>query len=289
MSTTDPDESSLPRTAFARATAAAPLGDGRYGVDIDPSWWIVMGPNGGYLAALLLRAVLAEVADPGRRTRSLTVHFLRRPDAGAAEVRVRVLRSGGSMTSVSAELVQHDKVAATALVALGADRADALEFDDGSGPTGLPGGEAPPPPEEVALVPVDPTRDIPMRRHWEMRWVHGDRPFSPTGPDPAARCGGWLRLAEGDPVDDVVLAAMTDAWLPPVFSRTDEMVGVPTVDLTVHFRHRPSDPADYCFVDFLSPLSADGYLVEHGQVRDRAGRLLAESRQLAAVLRVPGP
>jgi len=276
-------------TAFASATAVAPLGDGRWAVDIDPTWWIVMGPNGGYLAATVLRAVLAEVGQPDRRTRSLTVHYLRRPAAGPAEVHVSVERSGGSMTSASAQLVQDGAVLALALVALGADRPGMLTFDDDPGLPALPDGSTVPQPEDVRIVPVDPERDIPMRKHFEMRWALGDTPFNPAGPSLEARSGGWLRLLDGDPVDDVVLAAMSDAWLPPVFSRTDQMVGVPTVDLTVHFRSLPEDPLDPCFVEFESPVACDGYLVEHGRILDRHGRLLAESRQLAAVLGTDGP
>jgi len=51
----------------------------------------------------------------------------------------------------------------------------------------------------------------------------------------------------------------------------------------VHFRALPEDPRDFCFVEFSSPLAANGYLVEHGRILDRHGRLLAESRQLAVV------
>ena len=92
-----------------------------------------------------------------------------------------------------------------------------------------------------------------------------------------------MRPAEPVAVDEVVLLAMSDAWMPPLFSRVDEPLAVPTIDLTVHFRALPDDPMDHCFVVFESPLAADGYLVEHGRLLDRHGRLLAESRQLAVL------
>ncbi len=63
-----------------------PAGIGRYAARIDPGWWIERGPNGGYVAALILRAVTAEVADPERRLRSFTVHYLAPPDEGPVEV-----------------------------------------------------------------------------------------------------------------------------------------------------------------------------------------------------------
>lgn len=123
-----------------------------------------------------------------------------------------------------------------------------------------------------------------MRRHYELRWVLGDLPFSPSATgERKALTGGWLRPAEPEPIDEVVLAAMTDAWMPPVFSRVDQVISVPTIDLTIHFRALPEDPQDFCFVVFDSPLASNGYLVEHGRILDRGGWLLAESRQLAVV------
>ena len=44
-------------TRFDRDTALSALGDNRFRVRIDPGWWITHGPNGGYVAAILARAV----------------------------------------------------------------------------------------------------------------------------------------------------------------------------------------------------------------------------------------
>ena len=43
-------------TRFDVDTAVEALGGGRYTGRIDRSWWIVRGPNGGYVAAIVLRA-----------------------------------------------------------------------------------------------------------------------------------------------------------------------------------------------------------------------------------------
>ena len=75
---------------FAEDTAVNALGDGRYRASISRAWWIERGPNGGYLAAIVLRAILAEVDDPARRPRSLTLHYLRPPVEGPCEVAVPV-------------------------------------------------------------------------------------------------------------------------------------------------------------------------------------------------------
>jgi acyl-CoA thioesterase len=283
-----------PLGTLATDTAVRSLGDGRYDATIDPSWWIIAGPNGGYVAAIVLRAVVAEVADPARRPRSATFHYLRSPAAGPVQVEVTVERSGRTITAVSARLTQDGRTLVTALVALGVDRDAPVSFDEDPGlPVGADGSVVPPP-EQVPLEAVDPERHVPMRDHYDLRWVLGAPPFTsgdagPAGPRSSARCGGWMRLREDDPVAEVVLVAMADAWLPPVFSRIDLPLAVPTVDLTVHFRGRPGpDPSGggdgWVFGEFASPVGRDGYLVETGRLLDRTGRMLAEVRQTALVL-----
>jgi acyl-CoA thioesterase len=116
-----------------------------------------------------------------------------------------------------------------------------------------------------------------------MRWAIGAPPFS--GSDKAV-AGGWIRLADPRPVDHFLVAALTDAWMPPLFSRLQERMGLPTVDLTVHFRAplEPAPPDDWFLVVFRSQMAADGFVEEDGEVWSRDGRLLAHSRQLAIIL-----
>lgn len=301
------DSSSAPivadgRTEFERDSAVEPLGDGRYRARMSPAWWIVMGPNGGYVAAVVLRAAVTEVGDDARRPLSATFHYLRPPAEGDVELEVTVERSGRSVTNVSVRMTQDDRLLVLALVALGTRRPGGLEFDEigstsASGPPVRPDGTRVPHWSELPARPVDPERDIAMRSRYDMRWGFGAVPFSGE-PGSTADTGGWLRLKESPPVDEMVLVAMADAWMPPVFSRTDHQLAVPTVDLTVHFRGRPSDPpgpsglagpaegpdSAWCFVRFASPVARAGYLVEHGSVWDSTGRLLADVRQLAVVL-----
>jgi acyl-CoA thioesterase len=248
---------------------------GRYAASIDRAWWIERGPNGGYLAAILLRAVLAEVDDAGRRPRSLTLHYLRPPAEGACEVEVAVERAGRGLTTVSARLVQDGRDCILALVALGVDR-PGPELHDHP-PPDVPEPDAiAPPPEAMAGAP-----DVPFRHHFERRPAIGTPPFLKG---PTAETGGWIRSAYDEPVDDVLVAALTDSWPPAVFSRLEVPVGVPTVELTIHFRGAPSGEPGWCLVRFRTLEVSAGYLEESGEVWSADGRLLAESRQLAVVL-----
>src|SRR5690606_32901731 len=111
-----------PVTRFARDTAVTGLGAGRYGAHVDEGWWIQRGPNGGYLAAIVLRAILEEAGRPDRRVRSITLHYLRPPVAGPCEVEVTVERVGRGLTTASARLRQDGRDCVLALAALGVVR-----------------------------------------------------------------------------------------------------------------------------------------------------------------------
>src|SRR5215472_18444487 len=104
-------------TRFDRATAVVEEGAGRYLGHIDPEWFVFTGPNGGYLAAMILRALTAAVHDENRAPRALTVHYLAVAEPGAAAIEVSIERAGKTMTTLSARVGQQDKVVAVALAA----------------------------------------------------------------------------------------------------------------------------------------------------------------------------
>lgn len=259
-------------------TGVRPLGDGRYQARIDPGWWVQAGPNGGYVGAILLRALEHEVADPERVCRSFTVHYLSRPEVGPAEVDVTVERTGRSMSSASARLSQGGRPLAIAVAALSRPR-PGPEFQDLVMPE-VPG------PDESGAGPFSgpvPAGAVPaLAERYEHRRVLGPAPFS--GADEALT-GGWIRLADPRPVDAAVLVAYVDAWMPALFGRLRGPWGITTVDLTVHVRSLPAEPYDdWCFVRFRSTVSAAGFCEEDGEVWTRDGQLLAHSRQLAALV-----
>jgi acyl-CoA thioesterase len=267
-------------TRFAADTAVTSLGPGRYSSRIDPGWWIERGPNGGYVAALVLRAVTTEVADPERRLRSWTVHYLAPPVEGPVEVLVSVERQGRSLTSASARLVQNDRLLAIAVGAFSLSR-PSIEFCA----LAMPEVD---PPEAIAPMPTGEGNGPVMRQRYEQRWAIGPLPFS-GGTEPVS--GGWIRLNPdelGDGAaapDPNLLVALSDAWMPPIFGRVSQPVAVPTIDLTVHVRE-PDPPAldEWILVVFRSSMASDGFVEEDGQLWSRDGRLLAQSRQLAVVL-----
>ena len=117
-----------------------------------------------------------------------------------------------------------------ALVALGVDR-PGPEVHDHLAPNVAA-------PDELAVRPTPPpgAPDIPFRHRFDVRPAIGT-PLFTAGPD--AETGGWIRTRDGDPIDDLLLVALTDSWPPAVFTRLEARVGVPTMKLTVHLRGAP--------------------------------------------------
>jgi acyl-CoA thioesterase len=264
---------SAAQAEFDRATAVAPLGDGAWSAEVDAGWFAGRGPNGGYLAAMLLRAMIAEVDDIAREPRSLTCHYLRPPAAGPVRIDVTVERAGRATSTLTARLSQEDRLCVIGVAAFGVDVPAPAEY-----------ATAPPavaPPEDIA--PVDNSASgLSIVSRFEARPAVGEPLFAGAG---EAVTGGWLRFADARPTDAVALAMFADAWWPSPWVRLREPVPAPTMDLTVHFRAPRAaaalEPGEPVLAVFRSTTAADGFFEEDGEVWTRDGVLLAQSRQLA--------
>ncbi len=83
--------------------------------------WEIWGPNGGYLAAIALRA--AGRAAHIQRPRSFYCHFLSSPAVDAVELNVKVIKQGRRAESFAVEMTQEGKPILHALVKTVADGA----------------------------------------------------------------------------------------------------------------------------------------------------------------------
>ncbi len=238
--------------------------DGRWLAEVKPHWFVQRGPNGGLVAALATRA-LTEIAGEGQAPRSLSLHYLAPPEAGEIEVRAAVERAGRTTTFASLRVLQGEVTVAYGLGACSAWRDgqpawDALERPDVPAP-----GE---------LESLQTNGEFPFLSNYEMR------PLS------APHNGTWMRAAEPRPADPVLLAALTDAWIPSAFAHMEQPNFVPTIDLTIHWRAAPGVPAGehpWVLGLFTTRLGAGGTWEEDGELWSEDGVLLAQSRQLAIV------
>ena len=258
---------------FDRATAVTPLGGGAWTADIDAGWFAGRGPNGGYLAATVLRAMVAELDDPAREPRSLTCHYLRPPAAGPARIDVTVERSGRATSTLTARLAQDGRACVLGVAAFGISVPAPADY--AGAPPAVPG------PDEVPAADNSGS-GLAIVGRFELRPALGGAMFA--GADEALT-GGWLRFSDVRATDAIALAMFADAWFPAPWVRLRGPVAAPTIDLTVHFRGPRAAgslaPGEPVLAVFRSTTAADGFFEEDGELWTRDGVLLAQSRQLA--------
>ena len=237
-------------------------------------WWIVTGPNGGLLAALLLRAVQALAgARPELAPRILTVQFLNGPAQGPVHIRATIDKDGRRICFASAVMTQGGRPICRARVTLAASLGTGFDLSDHATP-------AVPPPSDCPVLDPAATYGN-ARTRWQRRDVVAGEP---------GEVAGWLRLDPPAPVDAAVLALMCDNLPPSLRGHVAdpdlaERTHTTTIEMTVYFR-RPDtglDPDDECLVLLRSASVVDGLHQEEGEVWSADGRLLATSRQLALV------
>lgn len=259
---------------FDAAVAVNPAGQGRYDAELRPEFNGPVAPNGGVLAATMLRAAEAELGPAGPPPRTVAAHFLEAPGPEALELEVEVLRRGKRVAFLDVRARQGARLVAQATIVCSAPRPQPVEL--------APAAPGFAPPETVApldfgAIPGAP----PVFRSMELRPALGS--WRSTGSEDAVT-GGWMALRDDDrELDAARLCALTDLWWPAVFGVLGGPAPVPTIQLTVHLRALKERVRPPVWARFETRLITEGHLEERGQLWSRQGRLLAESVQLAVL------
>ncbi len=264
-----------PRTPFEDAVAVTPVGPGRYLAAVDGAWDGPAAPNGGVLAAIMVRAAQAELGSPAPAPRTVSVQFLDAPAHGSVELGVEILRGGKRVAVCDVRMRQGERLMAQMTLVCSAARAQEASLNR----------EPPqaPPPASVAVAEI---RSIaggpPLFGQVELRPSFGAMVF--TG-SPDAVTGGWLAL-RGDraPLDAARLCALCDLWWPAIFGRLTAPSGVPTLQLTVYLRSTESGVHGPVLTRFETHQVQEGHVEERGELWSADGTLLAESQQLALLV-----
>jgi acyl-coenzyme A thioesterase PaaI-like protein len=252
----------------------------RYDADLRPGWVVGGGVNGGYLLATLGNAVrrsLPGIPDP----LTISAYYLAASTPGPAAVTTRLLRRGGTTATVSAELAQDGTPRITALATYG----DLSRLPDDVSTTAT---EPILPPREECWS----TRDAPPGAEMPPLLSRFDLLLDPaTAGWATGRPGGrgaiqaWFRLHDGREPDPISLLLAVDA-MPPVTFELGLMGWAPTLELTVHVRACAAP--GWLKLRHETRNMAGGMFEEDCEIWDSAGRLVAQSRQLARQPRPQG-
>lgn len=244
-------------------------GNGRFSVEISPAWNIA-APNGGYLLAVLGKALAQALgcACP----LSLTAHFHRPTAIAPADLQVTEVAESSRFRTATATLTQEGRAVVTCLGTYLTGR----PFD-GPSHRRRPGAVVPP------LAECEPLAGIPLPFFDQVimslpadqvAWMRGE-----TTSD--TRFTGWFEFADGRPMDWLATLLFVDATPPPILRYTGPVSWVPTIELGTQIRGVPTGRR----VAFRSVTNyATRGLVETDlELFSETGDIVALARQLAVV------
>jgi acyl-coenzyme A thioesterase PaaI-like protein len=258
--------------SFREATAVRRVDDGRYSVELDSDYGFDVAVHGGYLMALLVNSAVD--ASAHAHPVATGTNFLHVARPGPAEVHVQPLKSGRTADVSRVTLVQADRAVVEALITTGT-----LSQDGTPEYSATP--EPLPPIEDCVLF--EETNNS-FAAHVDLRYDRATMGWLDGQPSGTPELRAYLRMHEGYEPDAAVLALAVDA-LPPVVLNTGARGWAPTVELTWHMRAIPAK--GWLTLHARGRLVSDGWFDEETEVWDSAGKLVAQSRQIARAGRNP--
>ncbi|HUE60888.1 MAG TPA: thioesterase family protein, partial [Acidimicrobiales bacterium] len=185
------------------------LDGGVWKASLDPGWNVGNNPNGGYLLAVAVRAMLAEAGRPDPLT--VTAHYLSPPAPGEVEIRTEVFKPGKSVVNVMAEVLQGGRERVRVLGGFG-------DLAERRGPSRISARppDIPPPDECVSLRDLthQAGRVIPeIMNRFDLR-LPEDSPWGRPGEGDPFEITGWIRFKDGTEPSSLSAVAFADAFPP---------------------------------------------------------------------------
>jgi len=262
---------------FEFDAAIALSGEGPvFGAVLDGRWDGQASTNGGFLLALVTRAIGAVLPFPDPVV--VSGFFLRPGTPGPAEIRTEVVQAGRTTGFGQASLYRDGKQVLRATAAY-TDLDAAAARDSRSYAGGQPPDQPPPAECQVLRRVIVPPITLVDRIEYRVAELPSWVTRTPPSGNPVYE--GWMRFVDGREPDLLSLPMFVDAVAPAGLELG--LRRMTTVELTVHLRARPA-PGWLAFRTLTRYLEG-GYFEEDAEIWDSAGRLVAQSRQLALVLR----
>lgn len=248
--------------------------------ELDKNWTIGPKVHGGAMVALCANAARTAFGAPGQQPVAISANFLRAPDPGPMRLITSIRKRGRRISVADVELMQDDRAAVHAVVTLGEPEHH------------LPGETAPllsanpvldlmapEPPDGVAPIgPGHPAAGlVNLGVGCEIRPLLSTQGPASDGGPPLFQM--WARPRGVAP--DPLFALLCGDLSAPVTFAVDRTGWAPTVQLTAFLRAVPVDGWLRVICTCIE-IGHDWFDEDHIVV-DQAGRLVAQTRQLAMV------
>lgn len=272
--------------SLAEETMVTPIGEGVFAATPSEGWALV-GPNGGYLAAIALRAALAFEAG---RPRTLSINFLSRADFSGLKLHVSTIARSKSAACLSILVEQHE-VVASATAWLGTDRSGLPESVEH---VSLPGRPSDFPTSWERLGLSEPLPGIQARLE-ERQCVPDDPSPWRLQPSNPPFWSGWCRYIQSGLADrdsHAKYPILLDiypyvAGMLPFPDRRGRLFA-PTLSLDVAFTGQ-ENTGDFLYCSAWADSVWSGYLIGGAKIYSEDGILLAQGQQVSRLVELALP
>ena len=214
---------------FLSHTAVSPLGESRWQAAVHRGWRIGSVANGGYVLALVGRALSEALNQPDPL--SINAFYLAPVALGEVEVAVESLSETRSTHFASADLRQDGQLKLRATAAY-------TDLDRLSGPDWT--NVAPPEVPAFNEVAAPAMSHLEIHQSIDLRMVQGAEVFTEGKTNHTGEFIAWLAHTDGAAPGPIDLLMFADIMPPPVFTIYGAFGWVPTVELTVQVRRKPA-------------------------------------------------
>lgn len=253
-------------------TQLTPTAAAAYDTRISSRWSINGTPNGGYLLALLARAI--EHHYPSAQPLILTAGYLARCRFEPAQVRIERVSGSQNFERLEMRLVQQDEIKIMALATLATtveDRAKAQSIHE-SGPPDIAPIE-----KCIAIPPFNEGYNL--YQQMDVRLPSDSIGWVADQLSDRSEIKGWIRFHSRRDIDAMGVFLMADAFPPPVMASQGRVAWVPTLELSVCLHNLPQ--SEWLKGVFRTRHITGGILEEDGELWDETDTLVAVCRQVA--------
>jgi len=255
-----------------------------FSVNPDTNYFVGNTPHGGYLMALMHKALTTIL--PHSTAISSSVQYLDRINAEPFDLDVEIFKISKGSSSGIVRLKQENKTCTT-FTGTCSDFEHMKGYDDLQKP--LPDIFNQSDKKDYVKMNYDKISKgfTPAFIKQLECLIHPDHAWWNRGPETQisnneARCSAFLEMEGGTP-DQFCLSFYSDI-LPPVVSNKYGPLGwIPTITLTTHIRQMPTTSEVYA--DFKASDINKGYFEQDCNIWDLNGNLVASSRQLTRILK----